>query len=154
MGDWVTETTYQPTSVVIYDGITYLLNDLTSYYSTTPPPDDPTHWATLGGPGPTGGVTGSVPFSLIPTDNQTFDLGSPVLRWRDIYVGPESLHIGNAKISAYEDGTIITTNAAGATAIFGPTGFTGPTGPQGIQGEAGSAAGVVFYLDTAGGEYT
>jgi hypothetical protein len=138
MGDWVTGTTYQPTSVVIYDGITYLLNDLTSYYSTTPPPDDPTHWATLGGPGPTGGVTGSVPFSLIPTEDNTFTLGSADFRWKDIFLGPASIYLGNARISANEDGTIITRNAAGATAIFGPTGAQGPQGPQGNQGNAGT----------------
>jgi hypothetical protein len=30
-----------------------------------------------------------------PTLNNTYDLGSNTMRWRDVYIGPHSLHIGN-----------------------------------------------------------
>lgn len=36
--------------------------------------------------------------SVGPTVDDTFDLGSPTRRWRDIYLGPSSLHIGPSSL--------------------------------------------------------
>jgi hypothetical protein len=41
------------------------------------------------------GVTGH----LIPTQDSTYDLGTPILRWRDLYVSNGSIHIGDQRIS-------------------------------------------------------
>ena len=54
IGTWASLTTYQPADVVDYDGVLYYMVDSASYYSTIPPPDDPTYWATFGPAGATG----------------------------------------------------------------------------------------------------
>jgi hypothetical protein len=41
--------------------------------------------------------------SFVPSANDTYDLGATDLRWQDIYLGPDSIHIGT---SATDEGTI------------------------------------------------
>jgi collagen type II alpha len=100
-----------------------------------------------GGPtgptGPAGDVVAGA--SLIPSADITYDLGSPSFRWRDLYLGPTSLHIGNATLSADVDGNLFVRNAIGATGMIGSStsggggnGATGPTGLQGISGFTGA----------------
>ena len=36
---------------------------------------------------------GQVGSDILPSADDTFDLGSPTLRWQDVYVGPDSLHV-------------------------------------------------------------
>jgi sugar lactone lactonase YvrE len=127
IGEWVTGTTYSEGDIVIYNGIVFTLY-VESYTSSTPPPDDLDHWAYFGPPGPTGPtgtITGDVPFDLIPTVGSTYNLGSPTNRWRDIYVGPESLHIGNAKLSADSAGNLIHTATGGTQTILNSSGGSG-----------------------------
>ena len=38
--------------------------------------------------------------SIIPSTNETFDLGSPTKRWRDIYLSGSSIHLGTAVITS------------------------------------------------------
>ena len=38
--------------------------------------------------------------SVIPSTNETFDLGSPTKRWRDIYLSGSSIHLGTAVITS------------------------------------------------------
>ncbi len=38
--------------------------------------------------------------SLIPTDNESYDLGSASFRWRDLYLSGSSIRLGNAVITA------------------------------------------------------
>lgn len=45
--------------------------------------------------------------SVTPDGDNTYDLGSPTNRWRSVYVGPNSLHIGNATLSTTSDNKVI-----------------------------------------------
>ena len=42
----------------------------------------------------------SLSTSVIPSANETFDLGSPTKRWRDIYLSGSSIHLGTAVITS------------------------------------------------------
>ena len=53
--------------------------------------------------------------SLLPTTNDTFDLGSDALRWRDLYLGPATLHIGTSTT----DGGAITFDTTADELEFG-----------------------------------
>jgi hypothetical protein len=57
-----------------------------------------------------GGGGGAVTESLIPTQDNQFDLGSPTAAFRSLYVGGNTIHIGNAEISATTEGNILFTN--------------------------------------------
>ncbi len=48
-------------------------------------------------------VNAGIASSLTPSADDTYDLGSASLRWRDLYLGPATLHIGTA---ADDEGTI------------------------------------------------
>jgi hypothetical protein len=127
LGEWVTGTTYSEGDLVIYNDIVFVLY-VASYTSSIPPPDDLDHWAYFGPPGPTGptgSITGDVPFDLIPTVSSTYNLGSPSNRWRDIYVGPASVYIGNARLSADDAGNIIHTATGGTQTILNSSGGSG-----------------------------
>ena len=41
----------------------------------------------------------TVPGSIIPNANVTYDLGSPTQRWKDLWLSGSTIHIGNANIS-------------------------------------------------------
>ncbi len=60
-------------------------------------------YLSIGGPGVD---LGSISSSIIPDVDIGRDLGSPSKRWRDLYLGPTSLYLGNAQISANPDGTV------------------------------------------------
>ena len=72
-------------------------------------------------------VSGSIPFSnlldspfisgsgaitasghLVPSENETYDLGSSTKRWRDIYLSGSSIYLGNTVIT---EGNIVTTGS-------------------------------------------
>ena len=42
----------------------------------------------------------SLSTSVIPSTNETFDLGSPTKRWKDIYLSGSSIHLGSAVITS------------------------------------------------------
>ena len=44
--------------------------------------------------------------SILPTADVTYDLGSPTLMWKDIYVGPGSLYVDGQKVLESDAGTI------------------------------------------------
>ena len=44
--------------------------------------------------------------SILPTADVTYDLGSPTLMWKDIYVGPGSLYVDGQKVLESHSGTI------------------------------------------------
>jgi hypothetical protein len=54
-------------------------------------------------------VTGQVDMTghIIPTADQTYDLGSPSLQWRDVYVGPGSLYVNGQKVLHDDSGNIV-----------------------------------------------
>jgi len=45
--------------------------------------------------------------SIVPTTDNTFDLGSPTKMWKDIYVGPGSLYVNGQKVLQDESGAIV-----------------------------------------------
>ncbi len=45
--------------------------------------------------------------SMIPTTDNTYDLGSPTKMWKDIYVGPGSLYVNGQKVLQDESGAIV-----------------------------------------------
>ncbi len=48
------------------------------------------------------GITGNI----IPSADITYDLGSPTMQWKDIYVGPGSLYVNGQKVLQDDTGTI------------------------------------------------
>jgi len=45
--------------------------------------------------------------SIVPTTDNTYDLGSPTKMWKDIYVGPGSLYVNGQKVLQDESGAIV-----------------------------------------------
>ena len=62
---------------------------------------DPTFTGTVVLPAVTAGG------SMIPTTDNTYDLGSPTNMWKDIYVGPGSLYVNGQKVLQDESGAIV-----------------------------------------------
>jgi len=56
----------------------------------------------------------SVAQSILPSDTNTYDLGSPTKRWKDIYLSSNSINLDGATISSDGTGTI-NIAATGAT---------------------------------------
>ena len=62
---------------------------------------DPTFTGTVVLPAVTAGG------SVIPSTDNTYDLGSPTKMWKDIYVGPGSLYVNGQKVIQDESGAIV-----------------------------------------------
>lgn len=45
--------------------------------------------------------------NIVPSTDDTYNLGSPTKRWASVYVGPNSLHIGDVTVSATTDGNLL-----------------------------------------------
>ena len=60
------------------------------------------YWLDIYSPSLSYGVAGNVMFSghAIPAANVTYDLGTPGLRWRDLYLSGNTITLGNASISS------------------------------------------------------
>jgi len=56
---------------------------------------------------------------LIPTQNETFDIGTPTNRFRTGYFSTNTLYIGNTPLSVNAAGNIVALNASGSSAIAG-----------------------------------
>ena len=93
-------------------------------------------------------ITGNV----IPKQNEVFSLGTPEMRWKDLYLSGNTISLGGISISA-ADGTLTlpsnvsigavsldptATGATGATGAAGPAGATGLTGNTGARGATGA----------------
>ena len=48
----------------------------------------------------------SIPSSLIPSSNVTYDLGSTEKSWRDLYLSGNTMFLGGTRITKQEDGSI------------------------------------------------
>jgi sugar lactone lactonase YvrE len=79
--------------------------------------------------------------NLIPSG--AYDLGSPEFPWKELYVGPDAIHIGNAKLGVDSEGNLVHRNPQGEESYIalgdglGIQGIQGPQGVQGIQGPIG-----------------
>jgi hypothetical protein len=88
--------------------------------------------------------------NIVPTTDNTFDLGSPTNMWKDIYVGPGSLYVNGQKVLQDESGAIVVSadinenlglRTSGSGNIeFDPTG----TGSINIKGPVVVEAGANF----------
>ena len=58
--------------------------------------------------------SGIISSHLIPNQTETFDLGSPLLRFRDIYLSNNTIYLGTSTISG-ANGNIELTNSGGGT---------------------------------------
>ena len=56
-------------------------------------------YGSIGGPGGILDFT-SLSTDIIPSASEVYDLGSPTLRWRDLYLAGSSLYLGTAQITA------------------------------------------------------
>lgn len=96
--------------------------------------------------------------NLVPNADQAYDLGSNLLRWRDLYLSGNTLYLGNAVVTASGNTIVLPTGttvqggsafgATGATGVAGSpgtngangaTGATGPEGPASISDGAGNS---------------
>ena len=86
----------------------------------------------------------NVTSSVVPIADITYDLGTVTNRWRDLYLSGNSLHLGNAVITATGNaiilpaGTVVNGESFGATGATGPAGAIGATGIQGSTGLTGA----------------
>ena len=110
--------------------------------------------------GPTGSFGGIVTQDILPSTDNTLNLGSTGLWFNEAWiytlnVGPNTIHIGDATISAIGSSLVLPagttiggvnpgTGGTGPQGVTGPQGLTGPqggkgdTGPQGEQGLSSS----------------
>jgi hypothetical protein len=59
--------------------------------------------------------------NIIPQANVTYNLGTPTLRWKDLYLAGNSIYLGNALITANATSLIMTNPAGGQTVLAGAT---------------------------------
>src|SRR3989338_4386458 len=84
--------------------------------------------------------------SVLPGADDTYSLGSDTARWANLYLGPETLHIGT---SITDEGTIgytTSSNALTFTNNYGDTNFT--TSSDGYNFTLGGGAGDDFIVDS------
>ena len=89
--------------------------------------------------------------SILPSANNTYDLGSPTKRWKDIYLSSNSINLDGATISS--DGTgAISIAASGATLPEGSKAGTNKIAVA-VTGSGGAeqSATVVPFFSNAGG---
>jgi len=80
---------------------TYITNATQTELDLKAPKADPTFTGTVVLPAVTAGG------SVIPSTDNTYDLGSPTKMWKDIYVGPGSLYVNGQKVLQDESGAIV-----------------------------------------------
>jgi hypothetical protein len=59
--------------------------------------------------------------NIIPQANVTYNLGTPTLRWKDLYLSGNTIQLGNSTISANATAIILTNPAGGQTVMAGAT---------------------------------
>lgn len=103
---------------------------------------DSSQWvvAAQGGMISTGTDLTAVSSSVVPTGNEIYDLGSPGLRWRDLYLSGSTINLGGA--------TIKTDAASGAIALLPQPTIENPS-PSGV---VISATGGISVVETVDGE--
>jgi len=62
-------------------------------------------------------VVSTINSHLLPSQDLTFDLGSPTAQWRSLYVGASTIYIGTSRLSSDTAGNLVFTNAAGQSTI-------------------------------------
>lgn len=89
---------------------------------------------------------------ILPDDDDSYDLGSPTKRWRDLYLGPKPIHMGGIEI-ADDDGNLCIDNESGDAHlkvtgnITAESGLIIPSGPRPGPDMEGA-----LFLDTNAGK--
>lgn len=60
--------------------------------------------------------------AMLPETDQTYDLGSAALQWRDVYVGPGSLYVNGQKVLQEDSGNIVVSADANQNLVFQTSG--------------------------------
>lgn len=60
--------------------------------------------------------------AMLPNTDITYDLGSPDLQWRDVYVGPGSLYVNGQKVLQEDSGNIVVSADANQNLVFQTSG--------------------------------
>jgi len=98
-------------------------------------------------------ITGDLDMTghIIPSANITYDLGSPTMMWRDIYVGPGSLYVNGKKVIEDNNGSINFTTDANETLKLVVPGATGTlqfsAGSLQLDGEINAITGDITFGD-------
>ncbi len=93
----ITDAKINPATLLSQSSISGLTTDLAAKASL----ESPTFTGTVVLPATTAGG------SIVPSTDNTYDLGSPLLMWKDIYVGPGSLYVNGQKVLQDESGNIV-----------------------------------------------
>lgn len=121
-GAWNSGTTYQKNAVVNYLSSAWISvtdNNTNNPPLTLPATVDP-NWELYAA----GYDLSYVDQDILPSADGLYDIGSPSLRFKDLYMTGNSIYLGPAKIEA--DGTSVTiTNGDGTQVIFADGGFAG-----------------------------
>jgi 6-phosphogluconolactonase (cycloisomerase 2 family) len=88
--------------------------------------------------------TGQVDSNILPATNDAYDLGSPSNRWRDLYLGPETLHIGTSATDEAQFSYDTSTDILGVEAIS-------PTNSGGIAFDTNSTSGSAIDINANNG---
>lgn len=84
--------------------------------------------------------------NILPRTNDTYDLGSDSFRWKDIYLGGETMHIGTSTTDEATLGYTTSSNLLTLTNNYGDTTFT--TSSDGFNFVLGGGAGDDLIVDT------
>jgi hypothetical protein len=87
---------------------------------------------------------------IIPIDNLAYDIGSPSLRYRDLYLSGNTLNLGNAQVSTINNSIYLTSLNIGNVEITidANTGYLNFSRPITVSGNNVSVTGNVSFDDT------
>jgi hypothetical protein len=87
---------------------------------------------------------------IIPIDNLAYDIGSPSLRYRDLYLSGNTLNLGNAQVSTINNSIYLTSLNIGNVqlTIDANTGYLNFSTPITVSGNNVSVTGNVSFDDT------
>ena len=101
-------------------------------------------------------VGGNVSSNLIPSANNTYNLGTPTQRWQDLYLSNSTIYLGTTTLSANASGVTISGNIDTANISTGNINATGVASVVGVVASGNVLAGNVNAVTnaTVGGSLT
>lgn len=63
--------------------------------------------------------------NIVPSTNTTYTLGTPTLRWSELYVGNGSIYLGNVSVSTQGNAVVIDNISANTVSVAGTVSATG-----------------------------
>ena len=101
-------------------------------------------------------VGGNVSSNLIPSANNTYNLGTPTQRWQDLYLSNSTIYLGSTTLSADAGGINVSGNIQSGNLITGNINATGVASVVGVVASGNVLAGNVNAVTnaTVGGSLT